>query len=173
MKNERFLLCLFCLIIFTNTSLAWEDIVDLGERGFSRQINLKNKGISSHLTYKNNFYLKEVDFAYKAKLIKHEGQVKIRRFGFKKNPGIPQGTRIFVFSCYDEDSVKLASTVDFDYGLCIEYKSLGDIEGFKEKAGINKPVQIANDEILESFKINSYPALIAIKEDEFEIQEGF
>jgi len=173
MKIACVQLCLFCLFVFAKPTFASEDITDLGEIGFSRQLNLKNKGITSHLTYKNNFYIKDIDFAYKAKLIKHEGPVKIRRFGFKKNPGIPQGTRIFVFSCYDEDSVKIASAVNFDYGLCIEYKSLGDIEDFKEKAGINKPVQIANDDILESFKINSYPALITLKEDEFQIQEGF
>ena len=101
------------------------------------------------------------------------GSPEIRYIGFKKNPSIPQGTKIFVFSCYDEESIGLAKRLDFDYGLCIDYNSLNDIEDFKNKAGIKQPVEAANAGIVSAYGINSYPALIRIKEDEYEIQEGF
>ena len=173
MRIAQFLLCLFCFSLFTAESFALDDVTDLGERGFSHPLDLKNRGAAPHLTPKNNLYFNPVDFSYKAKMVKHDGPVEIRHLSFKKNFILPIGTKIFVFSCYDEDSIRLASTVNFDYGLCIEYKSLNDIKDFKEKAGINKPIQIANDDIVGLFKISSYPELITVKEDGFEIQEGF
>ena len=44
---------------------------------------------------------------------------------------------------------------------------------FKNKAGIKQPLEAANAGIVSAYGINSYPALIRIKEDEYEIQEGF
>ena len=86
---------------------------------------------------------------------------------------LPIGAKIFIFSCYDEESAKIAAAVNFDYGLCIEYRSMDDIRDFKAMAGIKKPVEIANDETVKALGITSYPALVTVHDDELEIQEGF
>jgi len=165
--------CLFFLILFASISFASEDITDLGETGFSCPLDIKTNRGSFILTPKNNLYLNPVNLSYKSGLNKHDGLPETRHLSFKKNLGIPQGTKIFIFSCYDEKSIELVKKLDFDYGLCIEYKSLNDIEDFKKKTGIRHPVQIANEKIVSAFGINSYPALITVKEDELQIQEGF
>lgn len=173
MKPVLFLFCLFFLAAFASASYPWEDIIDLGEIGFSCPSDFKRNEKSFPLTFKNNVYLNPINLSYKSKLPEHTGPPETRRLSFKKNLNTPIGTKIFVFSCYDSESAKLASEVSADYGLCLAYKSLSDIKDFKQKAGIKYPVQIANDNILESFKITSYPALITVKEDDLQIQEGF
>ncbi|MBU2222263.1 MAG: hypothetical protein KJ722_06540 [Candidatus Omnitrophica bacterium] len=173
MKFTRLVFCLSFLMMFASLSFASEDVIDLGETGFSCSLAIKTNGWSFLTVPKNNLYLNPGNIFYKSRLNKHDGLPEIRHIGFKKNPGVPQGTRIFVFSCYDEESIDLAKRLDFDYGLCIDYKSLSDIEDFKNKAGIKQPVEIANERIVLAFGINSYPALITVKEDELQIQEGF
>jgi len=172
-KIARCLFCLFVAGMLASISFASEDITDLGETGFSCPLAIKANGDSFLIVPKNNLYLNPVNLSYKSKLPEHTGPPETRRLSFKKNLNTPIGTRIFVFSCYDVQSLKLASKLDFDYGLCIEYKSLSDIDEFKEKTGLRQPVQIANGRIVSAYGINSYPALITVKEDEFEIQEGF
>jgi len=154
-------------------SFASEEIIDLGETGFSCPLEIKTNGENFLAAPRNNFSINPVNISYKSGLGKHDGSPEIRLIGFKKNPSIPQGTKIFVFSCYDEESLGLAKRLDFDYGLCIDYNSLSDIEDFKNKAGIKQPVEAANAGIVSAYGINSYPALIRVKEDEYEIQEGF
>jgi hypothetical protein len=161
------------LILSASISFASEDTIDLGETGFSCPLAIKTNRESLLIVPKNNLYLNPPNLSYKSGLNKHEEKPEIRHIGFKKNPGIPQGTKIFVFSCYDEESLGLAKRLDFDYGLCIDYKSLSDIGDFKNKAGIKQPVEIANERIVLAFGVNSYPALITVKEDELQIQEGF
>ena len=114
-----------------------------------------------------------INLFFKSNLPRHSGPPETKHVSFKKNLSIPIGTKIFVFSCFDEASTELAPTLGFDYGLCIDYNSLNDIEDFRNKTGISKPVQAANDEIIKAFGVTSYPALITVKEDEFQIQEGF
>ena len=85
----------------------------------------------------------------------------------------PLGTKIFVFSLYGEESLQAASIVSFDYGLCIEYRSMDDIRDFKKSLKLNQPISISNDETVKAFGVTSYPALITVRDNEFEIQEGF
>ena len=173
MKLTRLLFCFFILILSAAVSFASEDITDLGETGFSCPLAIKTNGESFLTASRNNFSLNLVNLSYKSGLSKHDGSPEIRHISFNKNLVIPQGTKIFVFSCYDVESLSLAKRLDFDYGLCIDYNSLSDIEDFKNKAGIKQPLEAANAGIVSAYGINSYPALIRIKEDEYEIQEGF
>ena len=114
-----------------------------------------------------------VKLAYKSKIVKHVGLPETRRITLENNLGIPIGTKIFIFSCYDEESVRVASEIKFDYGFCIECKSPSDIEDFKKKARVKQPAYIANDQVVESFNVTSYPALITVEKDAFQIQEGY
>jgi len=169
---------LFFLNLLFTASYAKEDTIDLGETGFSSPVQFKetDKDYAGQYILRNipkNINLKEIKFFYKSALPKHEGPSTTRRSSFRKNLGLPAGVKIFVFSCYDPESARVAPTLNLDYGLCIEYKSLDDIRDFKERVGIRQPVQIANDEMVKALGVTSYPALITVREDELEIQEGF
>ena len=181
-KNQlKLILVLLCLVILdrlTSVSYAKEDIIDMGETGFTAQVHVREtakdylvKNISGNSL--NSMPLRYPNLFYRTSLPKHEGSPVIRHVSFKKNSGLPIGTRVFVFSCYDEESLKAASTVNFDYGLCIEYKSVDDIRDFKKELKLKQPITMSNDETVKVFGVSSYPALITVKTDEFEIQEGF
>jgi hypothetical protein len=175
LKLLGLLLCLFFLSLFTLGSFALSDVIDLGEIGFSCPLDLSKLENDYAVINKNvpgKVNLGILNPSYESNLVKHNGPPSVRRFKFKEKLKIPLEAKIFVFSCYDQESIKLASQVNFDYGLCIEYKSLVDIENFRQKTGIKQPVQTANDQMVNSFKITSYPGLITVKSDEIEIQEG-
>lgn len=169
---------LFFLNLLVTVSYAKEDTIDLGETGFSSPVQFKetDRDYARQYILRNipkNINLKEIKFSYRSALPKHHGPSTTRRLSFRKNLGLPTGTKIFVFSCYDLESARVAPTLNFDYGLCIEYKSLDDIRDFKERVGIRQPVQIANDEMVKALGVTSYPALITVHDDELEIQKGF
>ena len=173
------ILVLFCLIILNGSlSYAKEDTIDLGETGFTAQVQVRETGkdyfarnIANNIPPDIN--IKPIRLYYKSSLPKHEGSPVTKHISFRKNPGLPISTKIFVFSCYDEESLRVASIISFDYGLCIEYKSVVDIRDFKKDLKLKQPVTISNDETVKAFGVSSYPALITVKTDEFEIQEGF
>lgn len=174
----RILFYLLVLNALTSLSYAKEDTVNLGETGFSSPIQLRKidkrypaKDLFGNVSKKIN--VNPIKFSYKSSIPKHLGTPQIRRLNFKKNLNLPIGAKIFVFSCHDEESIRIAPKVNFDYGLSIEYKSMNDIRDFKAMTGIKKPVQLANDRIVKAFGITSYPALITVHDDELEIQEGF
>ena len=177
----RFLALLFILDILIPVSSEArdrEDAVDLGEIGFSSPIQFMEigkempaRGMFGNVS--QNINIRPIKFSYKSAIPKHYGSPLTRHLSFRKNLSLPIGAKIFVFSCYDEDSIKIASAVNFDYGLCIDYKSMDDIRDFKERAGIKRPVQIADDEMVKALGVTSYPALVTVHDDELEIQEGF
>ena len=177
----RFLALLFLLNVLIPVSSEardGEDAVDLGETGFSSPIQFKEidkkmpaRGMFGNIS--QNINIRPIKFSYKSAIPKHYGLPITRYLSFRKNLSLPIGAKIFVFSCYDEDSIKIASAVNFDYGLCIDSKSMDDIRDFKERAGIKRPVQIASDETVKALGVTSYPALVTVHDDELEIQEGF
>ncbi len=181
-KNQsKIILILFCSIILNGSislSYAKEETLDLGETGFTSQVQVRETG-KNYLTRKvslnipQNMTLKPLSMFYKTSLPKHEGPSVTRHISFRKNPSLPIGTKIFVFSLYGEESLQAASIVSFDYGLCIEYRSMDDIRDFKKSLKLNQPISISNDETVKTFGVTSYPALITVRDNEFEIQEGF
>ena len=175
---KRSLFYLLLINAMTSVSYAKEDATDLGETGFTSSIRPGkiDKDYARQNIFGNvpkNISLEKIKFSYRSALPRHYGPSTTRRLSFRKNLSLPTGAKIFVFSCYDEESLKMAKTADFDYGLCVEYKSMDDIRDFKVKAGMRQPVQIANDEMAKAFGITSYPALITVHDGELEIQEGF
>ena len=181
-KNRSYLiLILFCSITLNGSisfSYAKENTIDLGDTGFTAQVKLGETG-KDYLTRNipvnipQNIILKPTDVFYKSFMPKHEGPPAIRHAAFRKTSGLPIGTKIFVFSCYDGESLRVASIVNFDYGLCIGYKSMDDIRDFKKELKLKQPITMSNDETVKAFGVSSYPALITVKTNEFEIQEGF
>ena len=177
----RFLALLFILNILipvSSEARGREDAIDLGETGFSSPIQFTETGkdYAKQGTFRNvsqNINIRPIKFSYKSAIPKHYGSPLTRHLSFRKNLSLPIGAKIFVFSCYDEDSIKIASAVNFDYGLCIDYKSMDDVRDFKERAGIKRPVQIVDDETVKALGVTSYPALVTVHDDELEIQEGF
>ena len=177
----RFLALLFflnVLIPVSSEARGRENAIDLGETGFSSPIQFREIGkeMPARGMFRNisqNINIRPIKFSYQSAIPKHYGLPLTRHLSFRKNLSLPIGAKIFVFSCYDEDSIKIASIVNFDYGLCIDYKSMDDIRDFKEKAGIKRPVQIADDETVKALGVTSYPALVTVHDDELEIKEGF
>ncbi len=172
-------------ILFCSITLNWsislsyaKDTLDLGETGFVNQVQVKETG-KDYLTktilwnIPRDIALKPLKLSYKSSLPKHEGSPVTKHISFRKNPSLPIGTKIFVFSCYDEESLRVAATVNFDYGLCIEYKSMDDIRYFMKDLKLKQPIAMSNDETVKAFGVTSYPALITVHDNEFEIQEGF
>lgn len=181
-KNwSRLIFYLFCLIALNDlasVSYAKDDAVDLGENGFTSSVQSKEiaedyitKSISGNIM--KNITLKPIKLSCRSALPKHQGPIIVKHIRFKKNSSLMIGTKIFVFSCNDEESLKAATQVSFDYGLCIEYKSIDDIRDFKESLKLKKPIAISNDDMAKAFGVSAYPALITVHDDEFEIQEGF
>ena len=177
----RFLALLFflnALIPVSSEARDREDAVDLGETGFSSPIQFREIGkeMLAHGMFGNisqNINIRPIKFSYKSAIPKHYGTPITRHLSFRKNLSLPIGAKIFIFSCYDEKSIKVASMVNFDYGLCLDYKSMDDVRDFKERAGIKRPVQIVDDETVKALGVTSYPALVTVHDDELEIQEGF
>ena len=176
----RVLICLLILNVLMpmSSGAEQEDTVDLGENGFSSPIQFREihkdmptKSMFGSISQKIN--IRPIKFSYKSTIPKHYGETLFRHSSFKKNLSLPIGTKILIFSLYDKDSLRIASTVNFDYGLCIDYKSMDDIRDFKQKAGIKKPIQLANSEMIKALGATSYPALVTVHDDELEIQEGF
>jgi hypothetical protein len=125
------------------------------------------------LVLSQNPSLDSFRFPCKSKLLEHSGLPETRSVSAKNDFNFPIGTKILVFSCNNEASINAASAISFDYGFCIECQSLKDVEDFLKKIGIKRPIYILTDKTLELFKVTSYPALIIVKEDGFQIQEGF
>ena len=50
---------------------------------------------------------------------------------------------------------------------------MDDIRDFKKELKLKQPITMSNDETVKAFGVSSYPALITVKTNEFEIQEGF
>ena len=87
----RFVFCFF-LAAFASVSLASEDILDLGETGFSCPRDFKKNEKNLPLTLKNNVYLNPINLSYKTKLVEHTGPSEIRHLSFKKNLNTPIGS---------------------------------------------------------------------------------
>ena len=181
-KNISYLISLlFCSMMLNGSislSYAKEETIDLGETGFTAQVQVRETGkdyfaksIANNI--RPDITLRPPNLFYKSTLPKHEGSPVTKHISFRKNSGLPMGTKIFIFSCYDEESLRVASTVNFGYGLCIEYKSINDIEEFKKILNLKQPITMSNDETVKVFGVSSYPALITVRDNEFEIQEGF
>ena len=181
-KNRLYLIPLLFFLVMLSGSMSFsyakENTIDLGDTGFTAQVQVRETG-KDYLTQNipvnipQNIILKPPNIFYKSSLPKHGRPSVTRHISFRKNPSLPIGTKIFVFSCYDEESLKVASTVSFDYGLCIEYKSADDIRDFKKDLNLKQPIAMSNDETVKAFGVSAYPALITVRDNEFEIQEGF
>lgn len=171
------LFCFLILNMLTSLSCAKENTIDLGETGFSSPVQFMETGqdyMQSMLRKApRGITLKKTDFSYRSAIPKHHGPPETRHLSFRKNSSLPIGAKILVFSCHDEESARMAQAVNFDYGLCIEYKSMDGIRDFKKRLGLRQPLEMADDETVKVFGVGSYPALITVHDDEFELQEGF
>lgn len=165
------------LFIYINSSFA-EEIIDLGEDGFVCPLNpaqLKQEYSEeiTHAVTLNPVSQNPIDISFHSNLKKHIGPAKINKIPKGMLSTIPSGTKIFFFSADDTQSIEIAPQISANYGLCVNYNSLEDIADFQQKAGIKYPVQPATQDYINTFKIGSYPALVTIKDNEIEIQEGF
>ena len=83
------------------------------------------------------------------------------------------GKTVFVFGANDQASEAAASKIKADLGLCVDYKNLQDISGFRERTKMAFPVELANDYIVSVFGLKSYPVLVRITENTLEYSTDF
>jgi len=81
-----------------------------------------------------------------------------------------QNKRVFVFSAKDPASIESFQKVKADYGLCIDYTGVEDIQKFREKSGAVFPIALGNKQILDYLKIKYYPAVVTINEKNITVE---
>ena len=83
------------------------------------------------------------------------------------------GKTIFVFGINDAASESAAMKVHPDLAICVRYSKMDEIREFREKTKATYPIQLANDFVVESFKIKSFPVLIKVTEASIEYSSDF
>jgi hypothetical protein len=169
---------IFMLSVFIGKGFGVEDVIDLGEYGFVCPLNavqLKQEYAEeiNRAIALNPINQSPINISYRSNLKKHVGPAKINRIPKEMLPTIPAGTKILILSVNDAQSMAIAPQFSANYALAIDYASLQDIAEFQTKTGVKYPIQPATEDYIKAFKLHSYPALVTIKDNEIEIQEGF
>ena len=168
----KFLLLISFTILGVFMSPAWAvDVRDLGSYGFTCHMQ-KPSDFEQMKPDMDSLSLGHVDFSFHPKGLSQSVKEK-HKFVVKDNVGNLNNKTIFVFSALDKNSVNQSKTTAADYGICIEYNSLDDIKNFREASGVKYPIQLGNENIISFFKIQSYPALITIKNGTIYVESYF
>lgn len=95
-----------------------------------------------------------------------------RSFTITLEKPYPGHIKIVFFGC-NEECEKFLKGKKFDYGYCIHFSSLEEVEEFKKKAGIDYPIAlITSDDLLRKFfGIKSYPAVVEVEGKVIKIKE--
>lgn len=152
------------LFIFIFSSSVYansiKSIKELGTFGFvceerAEKINIIDPGVNSSILQTK---IEKINLNFKPKL-KINSELGLKTINI---PGI-QNKKIFIFGVDDVNSKDAAKSIKADYGVCIRYDSINDIDTFRQETGIKFPVQLGNDGIIRFLKIDSYPTLISIE----------
>ncbi len=171
-----FLFFLFC-------SACFAEIINLGTYGQSIQVNIgairqaNEKYLQKKFSevnikaYFGKITAPQISFHTKIPLVK-----SFSSFSKKLNTKIPYPNTVMVFFGINRASMRFLKrnkNIRFDYGYCLDFNSLQDIEKFKKKMGIKYPVGIITDDMdLKELGITGYPASIIVKNNIETIQEG-
>ncbi len=147
-------------ILFITTAAQGNQIKDLGSYGFVCEERIEKINIIDHRVNSPILQTKieKINLSFNPKL-KVNSELNL------KTMNIPsaQDRKIFVFGVDDPNSKDAAKSIKADYGICIRYDSVNEIDAFRLETGIKFPVQLGNDEIIKFLKIDSYPTLISIE----------
>ena len=172
--SKRLIFILFVLPL----NLFAAEIQDLGIRGFTCELDLKKyeNENSSFLeaNKKDSLTFQEVTpikNGYTPKIRKYTGETITKRFSLDSKDYFTR-RKIFIFSAKDDFSIAKAKEINADYGLCVEYDSLSDIDLFRKSSGFNVQVQLGNDAAIELLHVESYPALVTVNGNEIKIEMG-
>lgn len=171
-----FLFFIFCPVCFA-------EIINLGTYGQTRQVNVmairqanekylqKNFSKINLKSYFENISSPQVSFHTKIPLAKG-----FYSFSRRLNTKVPYPDTKMIFFGINKTSKQFLEehkNIKFNYGYCIDFNSLQDIEKFKKEMKIKYPVGIINnDRDLKELGITSYPAIITVKKNVEMIQEG-
>lgn len=182
----KLLLVTLCFAICAAFSYAEKiKVYDLGIVGKTTPVNIEtiaeeNQTHIESLQIRPDFLriqqilekVKSSQLSFHTTLLKHSGTPMKKTKTLKTTVQLPLGSKMLFFTCRDTIPQDIAKNIS--YGYCLGYKSLQDIEQFREEHKIKFPVQpLLSDKICEWLGITSLPAVVTIKGAELEIQEGF
>lgn len=170
-------------LFFVFCSVCSAKIINLGTYGNAKQINLfairqaneqylqkKFSGINQK-AYFDNIPAPKIYFHTNIPLAQ-----MFYSFSKKLNIKMPYPNTTMVFFGINKASKQFLQenkNIKFNYGYCIDFNSLKDIEKFKKEMDITYPVGIVNnDKTLKELGITSYPAIIIVKNNIETIEEG-
>ena len=148
--------------------------VDVEKLRANNEQYIKQKNIKPN-TEKLRRILKQVqapELSFQTAIPAHSGKAVKRIKRLKIKAPLPAGTNMLFFTC--GNSIPQKALADITYGYCLGFNSLADIKKFREGNKVKFPVQpLLDDKILQWLDISSLPAVVVVKGDTLEIQEGF
>lgn len=170
---------IFIVFVFFHVKVSFaERIIDLGTYGFVCKIDRNKiaaaqiKKIKKTVSYKNFVSNIEINPNYNSSLSFYKGGKDIRRFKLKNRGFIKQKQKIFVFAVDDPLSRKMVKNINVDYGVCIKYNSLKEVEDFRTETGFNRPIQLGNDDLVSFLHLTNYPAVVTIENGGIIVETG-
>lgn len=187
---KKFLILTFIILITTLVAYAQEEkltIVDLGQVGkvvpLTNLETIKNyntayakaalrprieamkeelrQRLTDIQTRKEPLYF---DISFHTSLPRHYGSPRVTIKNIDPRIILPIGNKILIFSC--ENIIKPYHFKDVSAAYCLSYRSLKDIERWKEKHGVTFPIQpLTSDDACHVLGVEAYPAIVTIKGD--------
>jgi len=172
-------------ILFLGIFLLWQTptfsqkVIDLGVVGQTCRVSPQkirsshNKYLHQGITINKEEYIQNVR---RQLSVSYDGTNKLNQGGqgyqYKlKAENLPfNEKRIYVFSALDSQSIETGKRLKADIGICIKYRSLEDIKSYREKTGVEYPIKLGNDSVIDLLRIKSYPSLLIIKNGEVTVE---
>ncbi len=172
-------------ILFLGIFLLWptpgfsQKVVDLGVVGQTCRVSPQkirsshNKYLHQNISINKEEYMqnvrKQLNVSYDGTKKLHQGgqnyQYKLKAENLPFNE-----KRVYVFSALDSQSIETGKRLKADIGICIKYQSLDDIKSFREETGVEYPIKLGNDSVIDLLRIKSYPSLLIIKNGEVTVE---
>ena len=187
MKRRIFLsaIVILSLFLYLSAEAGKIKVYDLGVVGKATPVDveklranneqyIEQKNIKPD-TEKLQQILKQVQapkLSFQTAIPAHSGKAVKTRKQLKTKVPLPAGTKMLYFTC--NNSIPQKVLADISYGYCLGFNSLEDIKKFREGNKVKFPVQpLLDDKILQWLDISSLPAVVTVKGDTLEVQEGF
>lgn len=179
---------LLIMLCFTITGFSYAEkikVFDLGVVGKATPVDveklranneqyIKQKNIKPD-TEKFQQTLKQLQaprLSFQTAIPAHSGKTIKTIKQLKTKVPLPAETKMLFFTC--SNPIPQKAITDISYGYCLGYDCLEDIKKFRERNKVKFSVQpLLDDKILKWLNIFSLPAVVTVKGDILEIQEGF
>ena len=159
---------------------CFSEVIDLGRTGFCEGINLDSvkrekenfeKKLKSLPIRETRVVLPPLPKSEIATVPKNRKK-SLKTISLEKQIPLPRNTVILFFKPSDSESLSLARrTPKIDYGYAFSDNN-SSIKGFLASCGKKFPVNYATQQVVDIYRIESYPAVVTILGKKLEIREG-